>query len=379
MPVTLVVYPYLGETTQTAVTIGWATDRAGQGEVHFSMDRSYGYHVPSVVSAHDDTFWHAATLSGLSPGSTYFYRIFHDGMDVTPWLEASFHTAPTEGARQFSFLVLGDSRPANVGGADPSPAAVGLAAQIARERADLALHTGDLVARGGVCSGDDSVWLQYTRAYFGLFRESLGRAPFYTSVGNHDLAAGSCGYQGYTALLSLPRNAPPADAEKYYSFDWANAHFVALDTYQPYGQGSRQYVWLEEDLRGSTQPWKFVFFHDPAYSSGDHGSTRPVQEALVPLFETYGVDVVFNGHDHHYERTCPILQGHCAAPAERGVVYYVTGGAGAPLYDVRGDWFTAFKASRNHYLRVTVDGGQARIEAVGADGAVFDEAVVSGG
>jgi len=57
-----------------------------------------------------------------------------------------------------------------------------------------------------------------------------------------------------------------------------------------------------------------------------------VQDALVPLFEQYGVDMVFNGHDHHYERTCPIRAGQCSSAQEGGVVYYVTGGGGAPLY-----------------------------------------------
>jgi hypothetical protein len=94
-----------------------------------------------------------------------------------------------------------------------------------------------------------------------------------------------------------------------------------------------------------------------------------VQIHLVPIFETYGVDVVFNGHDHHYERTCPILNGACAAG---GVVYYITGGAGASLYPVMGDWFTASNDSLTHFLKVEVNDCRLHVDAVDADGVVFD-------
>jgi hypothetical protein len=191
-------------------------------------------------------------------------------------------------------------------------------------------------------------------------------------VGNHELSGGECGYQGYRDIYHLPDNAPPGDGETYYSFDWGNAHFVALDTNQSYGAGSAQYDWLIADLQAATRPWQFVFFHHPAYSSGTHGSTPDVQAHLVPVFETYGVDVVFNGHDHHYERTCPVLGGACTTPQDGGVVYYVTGGGGAPLYPVGTDWFTAYGDSLNHFLRVAVHECWLRLEAVGTDGVIFD-------
>ncbi len=87
---------------------------------------------------------------------------------------------------------------------------------------------------------------------------------------------------------------------------------------------------------------------------------------------TYGVDVVFNGHDHHYERTCPILDGTCTTPQDGGVVYYVTGGGGAPLYSVSGDWFTAYGESLNHFLKVEVNDCWLRLDAIDASGNVFD-------
>ena len=128
-----------------------------------------------------------------------------------------------------------------------------MAAEMDQHSFDLALHTGDIPYSGGICSGDDSSWNQYIRAYFDVYQESMGDIPFYPSVGNHELNGGSCGYQGYTDVYYLPENAPSGHEEEYYSFDWGNAHFVALDTNQSYSAGSAQYNWLVNDLQASTQ------------------------------------------------------------------------------------------------------------------------------
>ena len=367
----LLVYPYLGETTPTSVVISWATDGAGASEVCYSLDQSYSNVVAATDSTYDGKYWHSATITGLTADTTYYYRVYTDADDVTPWSEITFTTAPEPAAPGFTFVALGDSRPWGVS-LPPSQGALDVAAEMDQHSFDLALHTGDIPHSGGICSGSDSSWNQYIRAYFDVYQESMGDIPFYPSVGNHELNGGDCGYQGYTDVYDLPGNAPSGDEEEYYSFDWGNAHFVALDTNQRYSAGSAQYKWLVSDLQASTQPWKFVFFHHPAYSSGLHGSTVKVQTRLVPVFEAYGVDVVFNGHDHDYERTCPILNDACTTPQDGGVVYVVTGGGGAPLYSVGSDWFTAYSGSLHHFLKMEVNDCWLRLDAIGTDGNVFD-------
>jgi VCBS repeat-containing protein len=367
----LLVYPYVGETTPTTAVISWVTDNVGAGEVRYSLDQSYSDVVSATNSVYDGKFWHSATLTGLTADTTYYYRVYSGGYDVTPWMEITFTTAPEPSASGFTFVALGDSRP-DTNSSPPSQGALDVAAEMEQHSFDLALHTGDLVNSGGVCSGDDSSWNQYVRAYFDLYRENLGRIPFYPSVGNHELNGGDCGYQSYTDVYDLPENAPLGYEEEFYSFEWGNAHFVALDTNQDYSAGSPQYNWLVNDLQTSVQPWKFVFFHHPAYSSGVYSDTSEVQTHLVPVFETYGVDAVFNGHDHHYERTCPIVDGACTTPQDGGVVYYVTGGGGAPLRPVSGDWFTAYGDSLNHFLKVEVNGCWLRLDAIDTNGSVFD-------
>ena len=371
IPPKLLVYPYLGETTIATVVISWATDGAGASEVRYSLDQSYSSVAGAISSIYDGKYWHAATIAGLTANTTYYYRIYASGSDVTPWSEITFTTAPEITAPGFTFAALGDSRPGGTS-SPPSQGARDVATQVSQRSFDLVLHTGDIVYAGGICSGSDSSWNQYIRGYFDLYQESIGHVPFYLSVGNHELNSGNCGYQGYTDVYYLPRDAPAVAVEEYYSFDWGNAHFVALDMNQSYKAGSAQYNWLVNDLQVNMQPWKFVFFHQPAYSSGYHGSTSAVQTYLVPIFETCGVDVVFSGHDHNYERTCAILNGACTTPQDGGVVYYVTGGGGASLYPPAGDWFTAYSDSLYHFLKVEINDCRLRVGAIDANGNVFD-------
>jgi hypothetical protein len=370
-PPGLLVYPYLGETTTTSVIISWATDSAGDSEVRYSLDQSYSNAVSGTDNTYDGKYWHSAAITGLAAGTTYYYKVYTDGYDVTPWTEITFTTAPESTAAEFTFIAVGDGRPSNAS-SPPSQGALDVAAEMSQHSFDLALHSGDIVYSGGLCSGSNSSWNQYVRAYFDLYRESMGDIPFYPSVGNHELYGGSCGHQGYTDVYDLPGNAPSGHKEEYYSFDWGTAHFVALDTNQSCEVGSTQYDWLINDLQTSSHSWKLVFFHHPAYSSGIHGSTSAVQTHLVPVFETHGVDVVFSGHDHHYERTCPIFNGACTTSQDGGVVYYVTGGAGAPLYPALGDWFTAYEDNIYHFLEVEVHDCWLRVDAIDTDNNVFD-------
>jgi len=367
----LVAGPYVGNVTTNSVAISWVAEGTAQGAVRYGLDASCPNRVTAVTDPYGDERWHSSTITGLQPDTTYFYRVYNDGRDMTPWAQVTFTTAVDPAASSFSFAVLGDGRPGSASSL-PSWGARDVAAQLAQHDVDFVLHTGDMVNSGGICSGSDSAWEQYIRAYLNLYSESIKRIPWFPCIGNHELNGGSCGYQSYTNVFHLPTNAPTGAQERYYSFRWAGAHFIALDSNGNLHRGSPQYMWLLDELKSSTAEWKFVFFHHPAYSSGSHGSTPLLQEKLPPLFEAYGVDVVFSGHDHTYERTCPILQGACVSASQGGVVYYVTGGAGAPLYGVGSSWFTEYSDSLYHFLIVRVNGCRLQIDAVDASGNTFD-------
>ena len=241
----------------------------------------------------------------------------------------------------FSFVAFGDTRSNPVVHRQVVSSILSLAP-------DFVLHTGDLVA-----DGDDSA--QWT-TFYSIEHDLLSQIPFYGALGNHEGGDPCC----YFDHFDWPNN------ERWYSFDHKNIHVIALeiDGHAAYWAGSSQAQWLENDLALTTQPWKVVFFHIPPYSSGsEHGSDKRVREALEPLFMRYGVDLVFNGHDHDYERS-----------VANGITYIVTGGGGAPLY-AKGqpDPASVYFTSTYHSVQVSVTGMTLTVAGVRPDGVRFDE------
>src|SRR6185503_15453317 len=136
------------------------------------------------------------------------------------------------------------------------------------------------------------------------YQDLVRRLVFWPCLGNHDWSTAS-GQPWRDAFVTPANNA--AGSENYYSFDFGNAHFTVLNSNQSTSPGSAQHDFLEEDLAATSQRWKFVVFHHPVYSSSQHGSDTTIRSNLTPLFDAYGVDVVFMGHDHDYERTKPLV------------------------------------------------------------------------
>lgn len=127
---------------------------------------------------------------------------------------------------------------------------------------------------------------------------------FYASLGNHD----NPNNRSYPAFNM--------GGERYYSYVKKNVRFVALDSN---ALDPKQLAWLDEVLRGSTDAWKICYFHHPIYSDGGrHGSDVELRVTLEPLLVKYGVNVVYAGHDHIYERLKP----------QKGITYFVNGSSG---------------------------------------------------
>ena len=133
----------------------------------------------------------------------------------------------------------------------------------------------------------------------------------------------------------------------YYSFDYANAHFVVLNTNDAGldGLGETQFNWLKKDLESSTQKWKFVLMHKSLFSGGSHsydGEVVAMREQLVPLFAETGVNIVFAGHDHTYTSTMLIDKNGKATDKQDlnglqytgdGVLYITLGTMGTKYYE----------------------------------------------
>jgi hypothetical protein len=129
------------------------------------------------------------------------------------------------------------------------------------------------------------------------------KVSFYAALGNHD---------DPTQRYYKPFNM---NGERYYTFSKGTARFFVLDSNY---MDQAQLKWLEEQLSRATDRWKVAYFHHPLYSSGDtHGSDTDLRAQVEPLFIKYGVDVVFAGHEHFYERIKP----------QHGIYYFIEGGS----------------------------------------------------
>jgi len=128
--------------------------------------------------------------------------------------------------------------------------------------------------------------------------------PFYASLGNHDDPEKQVAYE----LFNM-------HGRRYYTFTRGDARFFALDSNE---LDEPQLKWLEDELSRASERWKIAFFHHPIYSSGArHGSNMKLRARLEPLFVKYGVDAVFAGHEHFYERLVP----------QNGIYYFTQGGS----------------------------------------------------
>lgn len=216
------------------------------------------------------------------------------------------------------FIVFGDS-------GTGSEAQKKLARVMEQYPADLILHTGDIAY-------DTGTEEELQKNFFDVYAPLLKKMPFYPTPGNHDYVTDNLA----PYLKRFEKN-------KYYSFDAPAVHFVSLDVVVSVEK--EMIRWLEEDLKlARGKKWIVVYFHYPPFSSGStHGGNESVREALTPIFRKYGVDLVFSGHEHNYERMKPIDD----------VVYVITGGGGASLYDFGEPLATtAFRASKYHFVFV---------------------------
>ncbi len=266
------------------------------GRVEYGLTPALGL----VANEEQCTTHHTVQLAGLEPYSFYSYRV-DDGR------VARFRTAAPAAQTSFRFVVFGDTRE----GISVHRAITNRIVDVAP---DFVIHTGDMVESGDcvVC------WDDFFRVEAPLLRSAL----FYPTLGNHEDDQSPFAQTHYFDIFQLP------GVERWYAFDYGNARFVSLkaDGY-PFGvyyPDQEQLDWLENQLATTTKPWTFVFFHWGVFTSrGEDFLETGMRARLAPLFERYGVEAVFMGHNHGYERL-----------EVNDITYITTAGGGAPLYDL---------------------------------------------
>jgi hypothetical protein len=314
--------PYLQLATPSSIVVRWRTDRPADGRVWFGPDAA------SLTNLVDDptaALDHAITVSGLAPDTTYCYAV-GTTMDVlAAGPDHTFTTAPAPGApKPTRVWVLGDSGTGFSGQFSVRDAYYAFAGL---RPTDLWLMLGDNVYDHG---WDD----EYGEKLFAVYPTLLRQSVLWPTIGNHDT----------DNLTSVPETLPyfdvftmpaggeaggvPSGTERYYSFDYANVHFVSLDSQtSDRGPNGPMLAWLRQDLAANRSQWTIVTFHHPPYSKGNNDSDTAAQQIemrvnVVPLLEAYGVDLVLCGHSHSYERSY-CLDGHYGPSTTFSAVMHV--------------------------------------------------------
>jgi hypothetical protein len=301
--------PYLQLGAPTSIVVRWRTSAAVVGRVEFGPS-------PGVVSGSAQetaaSTEHEVRLTGLVPDATYYYSV---GTPTTRTAgDATFHfrTSPIAGTeRPVRIWAIGDS---GTGDANAQAVRDAYTAFAGSRDTDLWLMLGDNAYNDGLDQ-------EYQAAVFNIYPEMLRKTVLWPAYGNHDgSASDSATNTGpYYDIFTLPKQGEAggvaSGTEAYYSFDYANIHFVELESFETdRSPAGPMLTWLQRDLAANTQPWVIVYFHHPPYSKGSHDSDTEIElmemrQNAAPILENFGVDLVLSGHSHAYERSF-LIDGH---------------------------------------------------------------------
>jgi tartrate-resistant acid phosphatase type 5 len=244
-----------------------------------------------------------------------------------------------------------------------SPAQVALAKTIAsyhqRRPLDLALTLGDNFYSVGMESPSDPRWQTQFEQLYG----ALG-ITFYPALGNHDWGhpdspAAEILYSGKTTTWKMPAS--------YYTFTAGPVQFFALDTQS--ATSDKQLAWLDTELGRSQSRWKVVYGHHPIYSGGNYEDRPDLISRLLPILQGRA-DVYLAGHDHNLQALRPDGNLH----------FYIAGGGGAGLYDLRPYERSIFASRANGFAVIDGDDQQLTVSLVDSTGqAVFTETLKTKG
>jgi hypothetical protein len=322
----------------------WETKDPARGVVEYGDKGEPAHRIEENKSSQ----LHRLRLQGLKPSTKYFYRV-GDERAWSPMYE--FRSAPALGTSRWRMALYGDSR--------SNPAVHRLIAQrIAAAHVDLILHTGDIVLDGRVRSS-------WRHEFFEPLGDLARAVPWLSTIGNHENDLNN-----YLSYVALPGN------DRYYGYDFANAHFICLDSngWIEKGRDSAQYRWLESHLRQPRHAtWQFAAFHHGLFSAH---ATRPINAlrwewASLLLDPGARIDAVLTGHDHFYARNYPM--GRAAAVPTPGVLFLTSAGGGAPIYPSKRWDYVAIEKMAHHFTLLDFQDERIEGKTIDVSGGIIDE------
>jgi predicted phosphodiesterase len=368
--------PYSGAPGGDSVTISWLLPASMTTTVTYARSNVYqdtgGMIMSVAVPASTDSKPRTTDvqLDGLVRDTAYVYQVLvQSGSQTIASPIGYFRTAPVPGGivsggpvrdTRVRFAVLADTQ----WQWDGPNRLVWVGDAIARDAVDADGHGIDFILHGGDLVESPSSY--YWKNWFSSFENMLLVAPFIPVLGNHEK-----NHRTYYEYFAHPPGGGK-DGERWWSLHWGEVVVVGIDTnVRSVADIKAQQDWLEQELSGS-ETHKFVIFHHPVFSSDAyHGSGYSYDVIYHPIFVKTGVDIVFNGHAHNYER---IMRD--------GVTYLVVGGGGATptaMAETRVDGSIVATTDHNFYAMVETCPDRIDVRVVSVDRVNGDTATLTPG
>lgn len=261
---------------------------------------------------------HHVRLTGLKPSKIYYYRCGDPSIPATSEIY-SFKTMPVSGPRSYP------ERIGIVGDLGLTYNMTTTISHLIGNKPDLVLLIGDvtyanLYLTNGTSSDCYACSFPHTPIhetyqlrwdYWGRLMQNLvSKVPIMVVEGNHEIEeqVENQKFVAYSSRFAFPSEESESPSTLYYSFKAGGIHFIMLGAYIAYNETADQYKWLERDLANvdrSITPWLVATWHPPWYSSykAHYREVECMRVAMEELLYSYGVDIIFNGHVHAYERS----------------------------------------------------------------------------
>lgn len=360
--------PYVQNTSQNKAVVIWYTKNSESGFLRYGQQPGEW---SNTVATPPGTV-HRVEVSNLNRNTKYYYEIGAGNQVYATGAPYFFRTHPRVGARvPFRFFAFGDF-------GDGSDEQWATAAQLIQQDANhqFALLLGDIIYNSG---GREN----YLKDYFPVYQDLIRHSVWWPTLGNHDIKSN----QGaaYFEFFETPANNP-AKVENYYSFDYANAHIISLDRELLFtGNDLQQQLdWVRKDLAAAKsrgQTWLIAIWHRAPYSAGSHNDDEETREALVPIMDEFGVDLVLCGHSHVAERSFllnnhQIISQSFDAYSKKGFTpgtIYVVSGAGGKIENVDPHPLMAFQLGNvTGFASIYINGDTLIGQWIDAQGEIKD-------
>lgn len=327
--VTLTRIVYLQKGTPQSMSIRWRTNQKTSASVY------YGTSLKELSAFVSDTALvteHEIKIDNLLPFTRYYYAISSGGEVLAGSADNFFYTQPLPQTIQpVRVWAIGD---AGTNYAEQNQVRDAYYHFTGNTYTNVWLFLGDNAYENG--ADTDYQTNVFTNHYDQLFKQT----PVTPAAGNHDLRSANASNQTgpYYDIFSLYTHAEaggvPSGTEAYYSFNYANVHFVCLESTTESFRAlhSAMYNWLQTDLAANKQHWTVIYFHHPPYTKGNHNSDTEAElidmrQNFAPIFDQYKVDLVLCGHSHVYERSY-LIKGHYGDECTFGSENEVNAGGG---------------------------------------------------